>query len=159
VTKWKKGVSDLLEIRVYPFTQAFNIDMFSSHVLHRTSRLFIQRGTIGERCFIAVTALDPETKAPGTALAILVPMWQLGTRDAIYAEVREFLAYSQGIAVSSATETEHGLTVSVEWNGQRTAFAAMKIRGVAGRFVLAQWERVGAGVALPLLPTVPGNLQ
>lgn len=159
MTTSKTGLSDLLEIRVFPFTRPFDIDLFSSHVVHRTARLFIERGTIGERCFVAVSALDPQTRTPPPMLSIIVPKWGLAKRDEIYADVREFLALCQGFAVSFATETEHAVTVSVEWNRQRSAFAALKIRDPKGGFVLAHWERVGAGVALSLLPTAPGNLQ
>lgn len=155
----KFGVSELLDIRVYPFRGRFDIDSFTSHVIRRTGIMFAEHGKVGERCFVAVTAVDFETQEPPPTLTIIVPKWQPAKRDEIYADVREYLARSKGIAVSSASETEHGVMVSIEWNGQRNAFAAMKVRDSAGQQGLARWERVGAGVALPLLPTAPGNLQ
>jgi hypothetical protein len=155
----KIGMSDLLEIVVYPFVMPFDIDLFTSHMVHRTAHLFIANGSIGERCFVAVTAVDFETQKPPSTLSIIAPKWRADKRAEIYADVREFLARSKAIAVCSPSETEDGITVGIEWNGQRSAFAAMKIRDTEGGYVLAQWERVSAGVALPLLPTAPGNLQ
>lgn len=154
------GVSESLDIRIYAFTMPFDLDLFTAHMTRRTARLFIEAGAIGQRYFVAVTAADFETQAPTPTLSIIIPKWHATNRDKVYADVREYLARSDGIAVSSISETEHGVTVSVECKGQRNAFAATKIR--AGRLVaLGAWERVGVGVALPLLPptTTPGNLQ
>lgn len=147
----KIGLSSLLEIVVYPFGMPFDVEMFAQHMVHRTTQRFIQQQAI-ERCFVAVTAIDFETQKPPSTLSIIVPKWKLGTRDEVYADVREYLAKSQAIAVSSISENEHGVYITIEWKRQRSAFAAMKIRDNEGDSVLAHWERVAAGVALPLLP-------
>lgn len=149
----KIGMTELLDIVVYPFTMPFDIDLFTSHMLHRTVQVFMHHGEI-ERCFIAVCELDFETQKPPSTMSIIVPKWQIGPAERVYADVREFLTRSKAIAVSSTSEDEDRLRVVVEWKRHRSAFAAMKVGDA-----LAPWERVSAGVAIPLLPVDRNNLQ
>jgi hypothetical protein len=154
MTPKKIGVSDLLDIMVYPFGMPFDVELFAAHMLRRTTHLFLQTGRV-ERSFVAITAIDFETQKGPATLSIIVPKWSAERREEIFADVREYLAKTRGVAVSSQTEDDDGVYITIEWNRQRTAFAAMKIRDSEGDFVLGQWQRVAAGVALPLLPASP----
>lgn len=150
----KIGMTELLEIAVYPFEASFDINVFTSHVLHRTAHIFEIDGEI-ERCFVAVSEFDFETQCPPPTMSIIVPKWGPTVRDQIYADVREYLARSKAVAVASTSEDEEGLMVVIEWKRHRQAFAAMKV----GDFTIAHWQRVSAGVAIPLLPVARDDLQ
>lgn len=156
MTPKKIGVSDLLDIAVYPFGASFSLELFISRMLNRTAYLFARNGRV-QRSFVAVTEIDFETQAPPSMLSVIVPKWSVERREEILADVREYLARARGVAVSSQSEDDDGVYVTIEWKRQRAAFSAMKIRDNEGDFVLAQWQRAAAGVALPLLP--PASLD
>lgn len=149
----KIGMTELLEIVVYPFGMAFDIDLFTSHMLHRTAHVFAAHGEV-ERCFVAVGEIDFETQQPPSTMSIIVPKWELAARDRIYADVREYLVKAKAIAVASTSEDEDSLKIVIEWKRHRQAFAAMKIGDT-----IALWQRVSAGVAIPLLPVARDDLQ
>lgn len=150
----KIGVTDVLDIVVYPFGMPFDINMFTSHILHRTAHAFAQEGEI-ESCFVAVSELDFETQQPPSIMSIIVPKWELATRDRICGDVREYLARSKGVAVALTSESDDKLTIVIEWKRHRRAFTALKV----GDFALSTWQRASAGVAIPLLPVGRDDLQ
>lgn len=150
----KIGMTELLEIAVYPFGMPFDINLFTSHMLHRTAHVFAQHGEI-ERCFVAIGEIDFETQRPPSTMSIIVPKWGLAASDRIYADVREYLVKCKAVAVASTSEDEDDLKIVIEWKRHRQAFAATKI----GDFAIALWQRVSAGVAIPLLPVARDDLQ
>lgn len=150
----KIGETESLEIVVYPFVGPFNIDLFTSHMLHRTAHIFANEGEL-KRCFVAISELDFETQTPPSTMSVIVPKWQLVSRDRVFVDVREYLARCKAIAVCSTSEGDDRVTIVIEWKRHRSAFTALKV----GDFALSAWQRVSAGVAIPLLPVGRDNLQ
>lgn len=161
----KIGSSDLLDIRVYPMVIPFEVELFTQHMIHRTTHMFAsQGGEMRERIFVAVTAVDPETRKPPMTLTVIVPKWHIATRDAVFEDVRELLARSQGLAVCSALEAHGVVVVTIEAkkpekSRHRRAYSATIVRvGESGR-VLGSWEPTSVDAAsVPLLPAEPMDL-
>ncbi len=160
----KIGSSKLLDIGVYPMIAPFDVEHFTQYMIQRVSRVFAsQGGEMSERVFVAVTRVDPETKEPPMTLTVIVPKWHMATRDAVCADVREFLARSQGLAVCSAAETNGVVVVTIEAKKRensrhRRAYSAKIVKVGAGR-VLSSWEPTSVDAAsVPLLPAEPMDL-
>ena len=153
MTAKKIGTTETLDIVVYAFPVPFDIDLFTSHMLHRTAHMFMRKGEI-ESCFVAVSELDFETQRPPSTLSVIVPK-RGHAATSIRADVREYLERSKAIAVASTSESDDRLTIVIEWKRHRSAFTAQKIEGL----VLAPWQRALPGVAFPLLPVGRDDLQ
>jgi hypothetical protein len=163
----KIGSSDLLDIMVYPLVGPFDVELFTQHMIHRTAHMFASEGgKVLESVFVAVTGVDPETNEPPMTLTVIVPKWQIATRDEVYVDVREFLVRSQGIAVCLATEVQGSVVVAIEAKRSETksrhrrSYSAMIVNiGSGGDRVLGSWGPTIVGVnSVPLLPAEPMDL-
>lgn len=168
----KLEVSTLFGVMAYPFLVPFQSEPFVQHMLNRTARFFLSHRAIKEKIFVAVGELEaatlgiilPKGKRHLLALFVVSPHrehWELDETFVpdVHADLRLFLAGRKAVVLASACETTNAVIVEIEMqNRHKRAYAAAIVQSIDGP-VLAPWAPVATGVAMPLLPATPENLQ
>lgn len=158
----KFGVAERLEIMVFPFQQPFQPEEFAHHMTHHTHQLFAAKCGIKEKIFVAVTALDPETRRPPMSLSVVSPLWHCATAEQIEEDVRDYLSRCRGLIVGAAYEDGDRVIVDIEMKRRRWCMYAAKIvRADDGSHQLCRFLRTNpvARTGIPLLPADPVELS